>query len=201
MTNDKTTRTLLIASARTLFLEKGYDRTPVEEICELAGMAKGTFFYHFATKQYLVQYLMDMQLQDMMADINRAMADCGRVEDKLRSFIVMLIAADALPPESAGYFKEQPEWFYKLFDDARYKYFFPVLVNILEEGVESGLFRIKCVEALANLLFLGINAYLHANFERMESDQEYRREALEGIDELVSKTLGLRPFAFRLAII
>ena len=42
--NDKTTRTMIINCARTLFLEKGYENTPVEEICNLSGMAKGTFF-------------------------------------------------------------------------------------------------------------------------------------------------------------
>ncbi len=47
MSGDRATRMLILSSARTLFSEKGYDETPVEEICALAGVAKGTFFLSF----------------------------------------------------------------------------------------------------------------------------------------------------------
>jgi AcrR family transcriptional regulator len=196
--NDKTTRTLLINSARTLFLEKGFDRTPVEEICELAGMAKGTFFYHFETKQYLVKYLLDMQFRDMMEQAARAMEECGNPAEKLRSFMVMLISTDVLPPESAHYFKKQPEWFYKLYDDARYATFYPLIADILNEGCEEGLFHVRSAETAASLLLFGINGFLHCNCDRMENDDKFRKEALCGVDELISRALGYKAGVFRL---
>mgnify|MGYP000436369718 CR=1 FL=1 len=44
-------------------------------------------------------------------------------------------------------------------------------------------------------------AYLHAQSEKMENDEKFRKEAMEGMDEVVSKSLGLKPNAFRLAYI
>ena len=64
MSGDRATRMLILSSARTLFSEKGYEDTPVEEICALAGVAKGTFFYHFESKQYIVRYILSMQLAE-----------------------------------------------------------------------------------------------------------------------------------------
>lgn len=197
--NDKTTKTLIINCARTLFLEKGYENTPVEEICSLSGMAKGTFFYHFETKQYLVEFLLDSQFFEMMQQIKKALQDCDNLYNKLTVFVMMLISIDSMPPESAKYFKQEPEWFYKLYDDARYKYLYPEIYEILREGEYTGVFRIKNIEMVANMLFLGINSFLHSHYNKMKEDMDYRREALDGLEELLSKAVGAKQNAFRLA--
>jgi len=37
----------LLRIAYRLFMEKGYDNTTIEEIIGEAGIAKGTYYYHF----------------------------------------------------------------------------------------------------------------------------------------------------------
>ncbi len=41
----------ILASARRLFAEKGYDRTTVSEIVQNAGIAQGTFYLYFSSKK------------------------------------------------------------------------------------------------------------------------------------------------------
>jgi TetR/AcrR family transcriptional regulator, cholesterol catabolism regulator len=45
------TRELLIESALTLFGEKGFRGTSVQEIVQSAGLTKGAFYHHFASKE------------------------------------------------------------------------------------------------------------------------------------------------------
>lgn len=45
------TRERLAKAALELFFEKGYDQTTVKEIADKAGVAKSTFFRHYADKQ------------------------------------------------------------------------------------------------------------------------------------------------------
>jgi TetR/AcrR family transcriptional repressor of nem operon len=47
------TRTKLLAAAQQLMLEKGYAATSVNEICEIAGVTKGSFFHFFDSKETL----------------------------------------------------------------------------------------------------------------------------------------------------
>jgi len=47
-------RERLYAEALTLFRRDGYDAVPVTAICDAAGVAKGTFFNHFATKDHVL---------------------------------------------------------------------------------------------------------------------------------------------------
>lgn len=49
------TREKLVRSARHLFLTKGYDKTTLEEIAELAGLHVQTLYRHFPTKQDLAK--------------------------------------------------------------------------------------------------------------------------------------------------
>lgn len=47
------TRQKLLDIARQLMMSKGYNATTVEEVCKLAGVTKGAFFYYFKTKEDL----------------------------------------------------------------------------------------------------------------------------------------------------
>ncbi len=47
----------LYAAAVTLFRQRGFDETRVEEITQAAGVAKGTFFNYFPTKEDVLLYI------------------------------------------------------------------------------------------------------------------------------------------------
>lgn len=48
------TRQLIFNTAMDLFAEKGYDSVTVDDICEKAGVAKGTFYNHFKSKDQVI---------------------------------------------------------------------------------------------------------------------------------------------------
>ncbi len=47
------TRTRLLDAALTVIRTKGYAATTVDDICKAAGLSKGSFFHHFASKEDL----------------------------------------------------------------------------------------------------------------------------------------------------
>ena len=47
----------LLDAARELMLAKGYTATSVEEVCEAAGLTKGSFFHYFEGKEHLGRLL------------------------------------------------------------------------------------------------------------------------------------------------
>jgi AcrR family transcriptional regulator len=49
----------LIASAQKLFYNKGYESTSVSDIVNEAGVAKGTFYYYFDSKQAVLEAMID----------------------------------------------------------------------------------------------------------------------------------------------
>ena len=52
-TADASAKTRLLDAALLVIRHKGYSATRVDDICEAAGLSKGSFFHHFASKEAL----------------------------------------------------------------------------------------------------------------------------------------------------
>ncbi|AIR70461.1 TetR/AcrR family transcriptional regulator [Dickeya fangzhongdai] len=65
----KETRARLMATARQLVAEHGYDSLRIEEVVARAGVAKGTFFAHFTDKETLMDQLIGEQIDELLDDM------------------------------------------------------------------------------------------------------------------------------------
>lgn len=78
-------RELIIQTAIALFGEKGYDATTVEEIAQNAGIAKGSFYLHYPSKDSIYKeviqraadarhHFLHPKAEDPSEDVRRALA-------------------------------------------------------------------------------------------------------------------------------
>jgi AcrR family transcriptional regulator len=84
------TRARLFAAAVQLFAQHGYADTTVDRIVRAAGVAKGTFFIHFATKDAVVTELVRNQVRFARRARDRVLATGGSPVDALRASILTL---------------------------------------------------------------------------------------------------------------
>ena len=80
------TKRRLVQAAAELFAQKGYHDTTVDEIAKLAGVAKGTFFVHFATKDAVITELVRRQIRSA----RRARAEAKSPIDGLVAAVMTL---------------------------------------------------------------------------------------------------------------
>lgn len=186
MAGDRATKMLILSSARTLFSEKGYDETAVEEICALAGVAKGTFFYYFESKQSIVRFILSMQLDEYSAKLREQMDTLKDAISKTEYFISALIEQSDIGTEPETYFKRSDsDWFKNVVNEERMSALYPLLEDVITEGIGQGFFKIKTPDVCAAIVFLGIDAYLHHSIRK---DEDLRK----GIREMTAKTLGIK---------
>jgi AcrR family transcriptional regulator len=62
----------LIDAAQTLFLDKGFEATSVDEIVEAADVAKGTFYFYFKTKDDILLALRTRFVQRFCRHVEKA---------------------------------------------------------------------------------------------------------------------------------
>ncbi|HUZ65183.1 MAG TPA: TetR/AcrR family transcriptional regulator [Acetobacteraceae bacterium] len=60
-------RSELLDFAQALFFERGYERTTVSDIIEKAGVSKGGFYHHFASKEEMLEALAARLAQESVA--------------------------------------------------------------------------------------------------------------------------------------
>jgi AcrR family transcriptional regulator len=80
-----TRRRELIDTAETLFLKKGYNETTISDIVKTAGVAQGTFYYYFKTKDEVLDAIADNYLLEMshLAEKVAGREDLNAVEKML----------------------------------------------------------------------------------------------------------------------
>jgi AcrR family transcriptional regulator len=82
----------IFAAALTLFREQGYAATTVEAITQAAGVAKGTFFAHFPSKEALLDHIGQIQIGRIQAAIA---ADAQFPERDARAQLHLVVATMA----------------------------------------------------------------------------------------------------------
>lgn len=79
--DSQSARTKILRAALRLIRTKGYGATTVEELCAEAGVTKGAFFYHFATKEQMA--IAAAQFFSDRADLLFMHADYQQLADPL----------------------------------------------------------------------------------------------------------------------
>lgn len=96
---EQTTRERILEAARELFAEVPYDKVLISGIVKRAGIAQGTFYFHFDTKQAVVHALAD----EMLGRLQRVMDRVARDFQTTIEFIAKMMkeAPEAVLPYQA----------------------------------------------------------------------------------------------------
>lgn len=87
---NKTKRKIFETSMR-LFAEKGYDSTSIEEITATVGVAKGTLYYHFSSKEEIFNFLIQEGIKLLQNSIEIKTSGHVSTIDKIKAIILIQI--------------------------------------------------------------------------------------------------------------
>ena len=89
---NKTKRKIFEISMK-LFSEKGYDATSIEEITAVVGVAKGTLYYHFSSKEEIFNFLVEEGMKLLKNSIELKIQKCETTVEKLKAVSMVQLKA------------------------------------------------------------------------------------------------------------
>ena len=89
------TKRMIFETSLKLFSEKGYDATSIEEITATVGVAKGTLYYHFNSKEEIFNFLIDEGMKLLINSIEIKTSKCDNVLDKIKAVSLIQLKAVA----------------------------------------------------------------------------------------------------------
>jgi len=81
------THAKLLDAGRSVFSEKGLDLTTVDDITQRADLGRGTFYYHFASKQDLISEVIKGLLGELAAEVRARCSDKTELPELLDAMI------------------------------------------------------------------------------------------------------------------
>ncbi len=91
-------RRKLLAAARELFIERGYEATRPQDIARSAGVASGTFYLHFRSKEDAFLAFADDAQDQLIAQYRKNLAGVSGLRERLTVILRTLMAFDMEHP-------------------------------------------------------------------------------------------------------
>jgi len=98
---DINTETLILETARSVFVEKGFDGARMQEIADKAGINKALLHYYFRSKENLFESILNESIQKIIPHILEFMESevplAGKIEGFISNYIGLLIDNPHIP--------------------------------------------------------------------------------------------------------
>jgi AcrR family transcriptional regulator len=170
------TRERIIKVAADSFARQGYDATGVAEICEGAGVSKGAFYHHFASKQAVFLELLQRWMAQLDERLESVRSEAGTVPEQLREMAGMMTfifqSAEGQLPIFLEFWRQASRdsavWQATMAPYRRYRDWF---VKIVEAGIEEGSLRsVDADEAALALVALALGLILQGLLDPTGAD-------------------------------
>ncbi len=144
----------LITAAQQLFLTQGYEHTTVDQIIATLNLAKGTYYYHFRSKEDILIAVSDRLIGDTEEKL--------RAAHQRRDKDVLWRIREMLSIFHADFYRNRAVWtlvyhdrniaLHKQVSEIGAKKFTPLLEDVLQEAIDERLIQVPHAHEAAQVL-------------------------------------------------
>lgn len=149
----------ILDAAERLFAARGFDNTSTGDILDAVGIARGTLYYHFKSKEDIldgvIQRLTDRLMQDAGAIVRRKELP---VLERLTKAILSLNVESRIGLEiMEQVHRPQNALMHQKMQSALLEGINPILTELVEEGVRQGICHTRYPESVVEMTILYAN--------------------------------------------
>lgn len=191
-------RNELMDAAEQLFVEKGYEHTSASDIIRKVGVAQGTFYYYFKSKDEILNAVIDRYIE-RYAEFVKSIADDGRINalQKVQRIIDALFSMSDQKRKFSQYLNLEG----KVAKHERFQGYIesaisPLVTQIVRQGISEGLFEVDHPEETTELIVLIVD-HLNSNVRCIENKKRRTLKA-KAAGTLIEKALNAPKDSFRI---
>lgn len=172
-------RLAIIDAAIEVFAKKGFFGAKVSEIAETAGVADGTIYLYFKSKDELLISLFEERMEMIIGDLEALLAFTDDPREKLRRYIVAHLELVASKPQLMQVLTielRQSARFIKEYSPKGFGRYLGMLGAIVEEGQRKGYFRKELDPGVFRRALFGAIDELSLEWILRNRDARYRAE-------------------------
>ena len=130
----------ILDAAHTLFTTKGFQPTTMEDILRIVGIAKGTLYYHFPSKEQILKALVLRIVHQVEQQAREIATSSAPAADKLAAIMSAMRLVDTETKLVDQFHAPGNAEFHLLSITAMIEHLTPVLAEVITQGVSEGTF-------------------------------------------------------------
>lgn len=159
----------LLKIAYDMFLAQGYENTSVDEIIERAQIAKGTYYYHFQSKERMLEEVIDMMIDSEAKMAEQIIAMDIPVPQKIVMMITSMKPTEAEQPIKNALFQPENVLMHHKVRKKLISVITPLLSEVIKEGVNEGIFECDNItERVKMLLIISDGTFNEGSFSERD---------------------------------
>jgi AcrR family transcriptional regulator len=167
----------ILAAARAVFGEKGYENTTVSNIVRRAGVAQGTFYLYFASKREAVIALGARPMEEMAIRMEAAGANGLSFEEMLREMVRVAFEIERTDVDLCRLMSHAKSLSANLLDAMpTYQRIGATMRSMFESAVASGEMHPMDPEMANEMMHLIISGAMSAAADKRDDDYTKRME-------------------------
>ncbi len=145
--------------AERLFAEKGYDHASTNDIINEIGIARGTLYHHFRSKEDILDALVERMTRESVSRARLIVADTSKplLERLTRAIIALDIDTGAGPVVFEQIHKPQNALLHQKMQEQLISGVVPLVADLIREGNETGLFDSEYPDEAAEMIIIYSN--------------------------------------------
>ena len=147
----------ILRAAIRVFANNGYFNSKVADIAREAGVADGTVYLYFKSKEEILHSIFDRSMEKALADAKKQLVDITDAREKLRRIALLHLERLGADRDLAVVFQVELRGstkFMEEFSAAGFAEYLGLIRLTLEEGQQAGVFRKELnAKVVAKILF------------------------------------------------
>lgn len=183
-------RNEILDAAEQLFVTKGFDKTSTNDILERVGIARGTLYYHFGSKEEILDAIIQRMSETLVKRAAGVAAQKGKpVLERLTEMMLALNVDSELGHEiMAQVHKPQNALMHQKMQEGLLAGIRPLITGLIEEGIAQGLCQTDYPAQAAEMMLLYSNTAFDALAEHSRDEEKiaafiYHTERILGMPQ------------------
>ena len=190
----------LIDAAERLFMEKGYEATAVSDIVQDVGVAQGTFYYYFRSKEEILEAIIEKDMAALEDDV-RVITEDPHLDPaaKINAIVNSIIGISSSRKEIMDYLhKESNAVMHEKMERHLIERLVPLMAEVVSQGVAEERFDVQHPTEAVEFLLASMVYFFH--HPEIFADPARSKKMRSTLETILGRALGVKDYGFVLVV-